>query len=201
MAAEINRPILKGPRVIPPRLTTKSSTDLLPLEMRLGTSKEAQPAAILKKKLVQKLDLPAPPQVRRKSFTDVDDKKRMAALERTEQVAASLLYAQCQLNGDEAVALIDTGQMDSTIPRGIAQAYGLIGVDGKEIIKPTNGATHKSMEIQTDDCRVSTQLRLGRAPLECHLTIVPDNTAVLLTIGMDILHRLKTACRAMPSSS
>ena len=38
------RPILmKGPsaRVIPPRLTTKSSTDLLPLEMRLGTSKDA----------------------------------------------------------------------------------------------------------------------------------------------------------------
>ncbi|XP_038055145.1 protein DDI1 homolog 1-like [Patiria miniata] len=192
MAAEIKRPILKGPRVIPPRLTTKSSTDLLPLEMRLGTSKEAQPAAILKQKLVKRLDIPAQPQTRRKSATDIDHQKKFAGRDQTGQSTASLLYVHCKLNGDEAVAMIDTGRVESIIPRGIAQAYGLIAVGGKEINNHSNGATHKCPEIRTDDFRIVTQLRLGRAPFECNLTVVPDDSNVLLTtIGMDVLHRHK----------
>ncbi|XP_033645599.1 uncharacterized protein LOC117305020 [Asterias rubens] len=187
------RPILmKGPsaRVIPPRLTTKSSTDLLPLEMRLGTSKDAQPAAILKQKQVQKLDIPA--QTRRKSSADVDEQKGVLKPDQTSQTTESLLYVQCQLNGEQAIALIDTGSLQSTIPRGIAEVYGLIGSGGKAINCHGNGTKHNICpEIETDEYRIVTELRLGRAPSDYSLIVVPDTSSLVLTIGMDVLHRNK----------
>ncbi|XP_072034580.1 nuclear receptor-interacting protein 3-like [Amphiura filiformis] len=183
MAAAIARPdALKSPTRNVPTLTTKSSTDLLPLEMRLGTSKDAQPHAILRKKQMQKLDIPKD-QVRRKSSTDIDEQKRCHHYQ--PEIDTTLLYVECQVNGETAVGLIDTGCLHTLFPKEAAGAYNLCpDVTRENGLRGTCPCTDTAGEV------VNTVFRLGSIQQECPLHISSsDDSMAVLRIGMDILRK------------
>eukprot|EP00057_Strongylocentrotus_purpuratus_P025622 XP_011680096.1 PREDICTED: uncharacterized protein LOC105445794 [Strongylocentrotus purpuratus] len=107
-----------------PQLTTKSSTDLLPIEMRLGTSKDAQPAAIVKQRQVLRLEVPGEP-TRRKSSTDIEHQRRAAEMhfESTSLVEGGI-YIRCTLNDMETFAQLSTSVLKSGVPTEKAKLHG-----------------------------------------------------------------------------
>ncbi|XP_071493766.1 uncharacterized protein [Diadema setosum] len=160
-----------------PQLTTKSSTDLLPIEMRLGTSKEAQPHAIVKQRQVQRLEVPGEP-ARRKSSTDIEQQRR-AAEHHFEQSGAveGGIYIRCSLNDMDTFAQLSTAASRSGVPTETAKLHGV----------------SRSAQAR-DNGRQTAALRLGTMLLQTPFEILADEAGDgkgLPVIGMDVLRKCR----------
>ncbi|XP_041471456.1 uncharacterized protein LOC121420963 [Lytechinus variegatus] len=157
-----------------PQLTTKSSTDLLPIEMRIGTSKDAQPAAIVKQRQVQRLEVPGEP-TRRKSSTDIEHQRRAAEMHfEATTVVEGGIYIRCALNDMETFAQLSTASLKSGVPTEKAKLHGV------------------SRNVKTNNGRQTAALRLGPMLLQTPFEILENNDSKALpVIGIDVLRRCR----------
>ncbi|KAJ8024138.1 hypothetical protein HOLleu_36780 [Holothuria leucospilota] len=114
---------------IPP-LVTKNSSDLLPLNIRAGLTKDSQPAAILHQRQVNRLEIPV--KVRRKSAHEMrsEAQENDTEMEHTRKQKSKVkpptsgIYIPCQINGMGAFGQVNTSCEHSALSTETAATYG-----------------------------------------------------------------------------
>lgn len=166
----------------PAVFTHKNSKDLLPLDMRVGTSKDVQPHALVRKK--QSEDV-AGRVTDNETKGDKFDVINEASAEDQKHLP---LLVKCQSKNDEFEAVIDTGSSYTIISSKRAEKCGL-----KKLRDHGYGdigaSLHKTC-VKVRDQIEQAEITLGGCDIHCNLLITDEEKFDLL-IGMDTLREIK----------
>ncbi|XP_071831089.1 uncharacterized protein [Apostichopus japonicus] len=160
---------------IPP-LVTKNSSDLLPLNIRAGLTKDSQPLAILHQRQVNRLEIPI--KVRRKSAHEMrsdarengNDQEHSKKRNLKMKLPTSGIFIPCQINGMCAFGQVNTCFEHSALSTETAATYG----------RQENNVPAFCAHLQFCSVRCRETLRLS-----------PDVPFGILRIGLDILRKYR----------
>ncbi|XP_077994136.1 nuclear receptor-interacting protein 3-like [Glandiceps talaboti] len=161
--------------------THKNSEDLLPLDMRVGTSKDAQPHVLVQKKQVEgdlhRLDISGN---KGGQFTSIKETT-------AEQVIKSKhlpLMVKCQCNKEEFEALIDTGSRYTIVSSKRAGKCGLVESSNHSDVGMATAFPDARWKVKGQI--EGAEINLGGCLIHCDLLVTDDDNMELL-IGLDTL--------------
>ncbi|XP_070556659.1 nuclear receptor-interacting protein 3-like [Ptychodera flava] len=164
--------------------THKNSKDLLPLDMRVGTSKDAQPHALVKKKQVED-------GLQRLDVTGTGDRFTSIKESTDEQVTKSKnlpVMVKCQSSTDTFEALIDTGSRYTIISTKRAEKCGLL--KSRNHGGSSLASSFHDLLVSVKGQIEGAQITLGGCSVQCDL-LVTDEDKFDLLIGLDTLRTSK----------